>query len=82
MMVHGTTGVGDILLHAIVEEGVFDSWVVGSKDLEKVFFLCIASWYSVRTKNLVVFITGVYTYSCIDVTTNDNLFIWVNCIEY
>ena len=82
MMVCGNTGVGDILLCAMVEEGVFDLQVVGSKDLEKVFSSCIVSQYSLRTKNLLVFITGAYTYSCIDVTTNDNLFIWVNCIEY
>jgi hypothetical protein len=55
---------------------------MGSKDLEQIFSSCIASWYSVRTKNLLVFITGVYSYLCIDVTTNDNLCIWVNCIEH
>ncbi len=81
MMVCGNTGVGDILLRTMVE-GVFDLLVMGSKDLEKIFSSCIASQYSVRTKNLLVFIAGMYSYLCNDVTADDNLCIWVTCIEH
>ena len=69
VMSHGKTGVGDIILRAVLEEGVLHSQFVGSEDLEEIFTARIASLDTMWSESFFVFFAVSDTNPCVDVTT-------------
>jgi hypothetical protein len=64
----GKAGVGDVILGAVVKEGVLYSQFVCSEDLEEIFTARIASWDAVWSKCFLVFVAVSDTNPRIDVS--------------
>jgi hypothetical protein len=70
MVSGGKTGVGGILLGPVVEEGVFHSQSVGSKNMEYVIASNIALFDAIWSQHFFVFITGMHSNPYINVTAH------------
>jgi hypothetical protein len=82
MMGGGKTGVRGIFLRPVVEESVLHLQSVGCKNMEKVTASNIASCNAIWTQYFFVFVVGTHINSCVNVTTHDNLCVWVNGAEH
>jgi hypothetical protein len=76
----GNTGVGGIFF--VMEECVFYVQCVGSKNMQEILSTDIASWNTVWSKSLFLFVAGAHTNSCIDVASHYNLCVGADGAEH
>ncbi len=69
----GKACVSCIFVRAVSEESILHAQFVGSKDLEKIFAVRIATVDTMRAYRVFVFIAVLDANSCIDVTAKKNL---------
>jgi hypothetical protein len=81
MVSGGEASIGSIFTMPMMEKSVLDTQGVGSENLEKIFSTSIASRNTVWSKDLLLFVTGAHSNSCVDVASHHDLCAWVDGAE-
>jgi hypothetical protein len=77
----GEASMGSVFVVQMTEKRVLNTQGVGSKNLEKIFSASIVLRNTVWSKDLLLFITGVHSNSCVDVASHHDLCVWVDGAE-
>ncbi len=77
----GEASIGSVFVVPMMEKSVLNTQGVGSNNLEKIFSLSIASRNIVWSKDLLLFVAGAHSNSCVDVTSHHDLCVWVDGAE-